>query len=161
MPLITGCGAQPIRETLPHYRDADEAGADYALVLPPSYYKAAYSQKVLAEYFTAVANKSPLPIVIYNFPAVVSEVDPRSNLVIELAKHPNVVGCKLTYRNTGKLNRAANAVNASAPTSKNSGWIYMGGAIDFILQSLVAGGSGVVTGLGNILPRTYVRAFDL
>lgn len=161
LPILVGCGAQSVRETLQHCHDAQSAGGDYALVLPPSYYKAAYSDKVLESYYTKVADGSPLPVVIYNFPAVVAGIDLNSNLVTALAKHPNIVGCKLTCGDTRKLNRVANTVHASTPTAVNSGWICMGGAADFTLQSLVAGGSGVVTGLGNIVPKLCVRVYDL
>ncbi|KIW23629.1 uncharacterized protein PV07_11815 [Cladophialophora immunda] len=161
LPIVVGCGAQSVRETVLFCQDALAAGGDYALVLPPSYYKTSYTPEALSRYFLDVADVSPLPIVIYNYPPVVGGVDLSSDATTTLAKHPNIVGCKLTCGNTGKLNRIAHAVEAATATEANSGWMCMGGSADFILQTLVAGGSGVVVGLGNLVPKLCVKVFDL
>ena len=156
-----GCAAQSTRETILLCKDAHESGGDYALVLPPSYYKASYSRSDLINYFKDVATDSPIPVVIYNYPGAVAGVDLDSDAIIELAKHPKIVGCKLTCGNTGKLNRIAHAVNAATPSAEGSGWMCMGGSADFTLQTLIAGGSGIITGLGNIVPKACVKVYDL
>lgn len=161
VPVVAGCAAQSTRESISLCKDAKSAGADYALVLPPSYYKASYSRNDLLSYFKDLATGSPIPIVIYNYPGAVSGVDLDSDAIIELAKHPNIVGCKLTCGNTGKLNRIAHAVKAATPSGANSGWMCMGGSADFTLQTLIAGGSGIITGLGNVAPKACVKVYDL
>jgi len=161
MPIVVGCAAQSVRETIQFCRDAYEAGGDYALVLPPSYYKTSYTPACLVEYFQDVATSSPIPIIIYNYPGAVAGVDLDSDTIIKLAKHRNIVGCKLTCGNTGKLNRVAHAVNAATATHAGSGWMCMGGSADFTLQTMIAGGSGVITGLGNVVPKACVKVFDL
>lgn len=161
MPIVVGCAAQSVRETIEFCRDAYGAGGDYALVLPPSYYKTAYTPASLIEYFQAVATASPIPLIIYNYPGAVAGVDLDSDTIIKLAKHPKIVGCKLTCGNTGKLNRIAHAVNAATASDTGSGWMCMGGSADFTLQTMIAGGSGIITGLGNIVPKACVKVFDL
>jgi len=161
LPVVVGCAAQSVRETILLCKDAYKAGGDYALVLPPSYYKAAYTQQCFLEYFQDVASESPIPIIIYNYPGAVAGVDLDSDTIIKLAKHPKIVGCKLTCGNTGKLNRIAHAVNAATPSSSGSGWMCMGGSADFTIQTLIAGGSGIITGLGNIVPKACVKVYDL
>jgi len=161
MPIVVGCAAQSVRETIDFCRDAHTAGGDYALVLPPSYYKAAYKPENFVEYFQDVADGSPIPILIYNYPGAVAGVDLDSDTIIKLAKHPNIRGCKLTCGNTGKLNRIAHAVNAATPSDSGSGWMCMGGSADFTLQTLIAGGSGIITGLGNVVPKACVAVFNL
>ncbi|KAL2430775.1 putative 4-hydroxy-2-oxoglutarate aldolase, mitochondrial [Exophiala dermatitidis] len=161
LPVVVGCGAQSVRETILFCQDAFAAGGDYALVLPPSYYKTACTPEVLSGYFLSVADASPVPILIYNYPPVVGGIDLSSDVITALAKHPNIVGCKLTCGNTGKLNRIAHAADAATATRTNSGWMCMGGSADFIVQALVAGGSGVVVGLGNIVPKLCVKVFGL
>jgi 4-hydroxy-2-oxoglutarate aldolase len=161
VPVVAGCAAQSTRESIQLCKDAKEAGADYALVLPPSYYKASYARADLLGFFKDLADKSPIPIVIYNYPGAVAGVDLDSDAIIELAKHQNIVGCKLTCGNTGKLNRIAHAVNAATPAAEGSGWMCMGGSADFTLQTLIAGGSGIITGLGNVAPRACVKVYDL
>jgi len=161
MPIVVGCGAQSVRETVEFCKDAHRAGGDYALVLPPSYYKSAYKPASFIEYFQDVATESPIPIIIYNYPGAVAGVDLDSDTIIHLAKHPKIVGCKLTCGNTGKLNRIANAVNAATASTPGSGWMCMGGSADFTLQTMIAGGSGIITGLGNVVPKACVKLFNL
>ena len=161
MPIIVGCGSQSTRETIELCIDAASSGGDYALVLPPSYYKPAYGPDALIGYFHDVADGSPLPILIYNYPGAVAGIDLDSDTIIKLAKHPNVVGCKLTCGNTGKLNRIAAATQAATVSDAGSGFMCMGGSADFTLQMLVGGGSGVICGLGNVAPKACVAVFDL
>ncbi len=82
--------------TLKLAREAKEAGADFVLVLPPSYWASAMTRPVLVKFFQEVADESPLPVLIYNFPAVSNGINIDSDMLIELAEHPNIVGCKLT-----------------------------------------------------------------
>ncbi|KAI4217321.1 MAG: hypothetical protein LQ351_000630 [Letrouitia transgressa] len=160
-PIIVGCGSQSTRETIELCREAMTSGGDYALVLPPSYYKAMYKPDSLVEFFGEVADASPIPILIYNYPGAVSGIDIDSDVIVELAKHPNIVGCKLTCGNTGKLGRIASSVDAASPCEEGSGFMCMGGSADFTLQTLVVGGSGVICGLGNVAPKACVKVVDL
>lgn len=153
IPVIVGCGAQSTRETIELCHDALVSGGDYAMILPPSYYKTLYTAQSQYDFFVVVANESPIPILIYNYPGAVSGIDLDSDVVTKLSKHPNIVGCKLTCGNTGKLGRVANA----AP----SGFMTLGGSSDFTLQTLIAGGKGVIAGLVNIAPRACVDVFNL
>jgi 4-hydroxy-2-oxoglutarate aldolase len=161
MPIIVGCGAQSTREAIELAKDAKASGGDYALVLPPSYFKTSYTQADIIGFFEDLASASPVPILIYNYPGAVAGVDLSSDDIIHLAKHPNIVGCKLTCGNTGKLARIASATNAATSSNAGSGFMCMGGSADFTLQTLIAGGSGIITGLGNVVPKACVRVFGL
>ncbi|KAL8833745.1 MAG: hypothetical protein Q9170_004108 [Blastenia crenularia] len=161
LPIIVGCGSQSTRETIELCREAMTSGGDFALVLPPSYYKAMYKPESLVEFFEEVADASPIPIMIYNYPGAVAGIDIDSDVITKLAKHPNIVGCKLTCGNTGKLGRIASSVDAATPSEDGSGFMCMGGSADFTLQTLVVGGSGIICGLGNIAPRACVKIIDL
>lgn len=161
MPIIAGCGAQSTRETIELCNDAYHAGADAALVLPPSYYGSLYTPSSTQSFFEDVAGASPIPILIYNFPGAVSGIDLSSDTIIALAKHPNIVGCKLTCGNTGKLARIAAATNAATPSSPGSGFLCLGGSADFTLPTLIAGGSGIICGLGNVAPKACVEVMEL
>lgn len=161
MPIIVGCGAQSTREAIELANDAKASGGDYALVLPPSYFKAAYSHADIIQFFEDLASASPVPILIYNYPGAVAGIDLSSDDIIHLARHPNIVGCKLTCGNTGKLARIASATHAATPSAPGAGFMCMGGSADFTLQTMIAGGSGIITGLGNVVPKACVRVFDL
>jgi dihydrodipicolinate synthase/N-acetylneuraminate lyase len=161
MPVIVGCGVQSTRECIDLCEEAASAGGDYALVLPPAYYQGLFSKDTVKEFFRDVASASPIPILIYNYPGAVAGLDLNSDVIIELAQHPNIVGCKLTCGNTGKLNRIAAATNAVTVSSRGSGYMCMGGSVDFTLQTLVGGGSGIIGGMANIAPKTCVKLVEL
>ena len=161
MPIIVGCGAQSTREAIELCHEASAAGGDYALILPPSYYKAMFTPDSLIEFFNDVADASPIPILIYNYPAAVGGIDLSSDVISTLAKHANIAGCKLTCGNTGKLARIAAATDAASTTSNGSGFMCLGGSADFTLQTLVVGGSGVICGVGNVAPKACARIVDL
>ena len=171
LPIIVGCGAQSTREAIHFCREAANSRGDYALVLPPNYYKPLFTPATMKEYFTAIADSSPIPILIYNYPAAVSGIDLTSDDIIALSKHPNIVGCKLTCGNTGKLARIASATSAASPElcsndDNNSTARYdqpfmcLGGSADFTLQTLIVGGSGVICGVGNVAPKACVQVYD-
>jgi 4-hydroxy-2-oxoglutarate aldolase len=153
VPVIVGTGVQSTRETILLSKDAAEAGADYVIALPPSYYKGQDTVQSRRTFFTDVADASPLPVLIYNFPGAANGVDLTSDDIIALAQHPNIVGVKLTCANTGKLARIADAVP--------QGFLTLGGSSDFTLQTLVAGGQGVIAGLANVIPRACVEVYKL
>ena len=153
MPLIAGCGAQSTKETVALCKDAHKAGATHALVLPPAYYAGLVGRRGLVAHFRTVADASPIPVLLYNFPSAANGVDLTSDEILELSRHPNICGVKLTCGNTGKLARVA----ASAPAS----FFVAGGSADFILQGQVVGGRGTISGLANICPKACVRIMTL
>jgi dihydrodipicolinate synthase/N-acetylneuraminate lyase len=96
LPLIIGCGLPSALATIKLTHEAKAAGGDYALVLPPSYWPGAMSKPVLVKFFEEVADQSPLPVLIYNFPVVANGINIDSDTMIQLSQHANIVGCKLT-----------------------------------------------------------------
>lgn len=153
MPLIAGCGAQSTREVIQLCRDAANAGANFAIVLPPAYYGGLLDTSKIVRHFCEVADASPIPVLIYNYPGAVSGLDLSSDTILEIAKHHNIAGVKLTCGNTGKL---ARVVDAAKP-----GFFVAGGSADFILQGLVVGGHGTIAGTANLTPRVCVRICEL
>ncbi|KKY23633.1 putative dihydrodipicolinate synthase [Diplodia seriata] len=161
LPVIVGCGAQSTREAIQLCVDAHAAGGDYALVLPPAYYQGLFAADTVASFFLDVAAASPVPVLIYNYPGAVAGLDLSSDAITSLAAHPNIVGVKLTCGNTGKLARVAAATSAATPAETGSGFFCAGGSADFTLQTLIAGGSGIIAGLANIAPKACVRLIEL
>jgi dihydrodipicolinate synthase/N-acetylneuraminate lyase len=159
-PIIVGCGAQSTRETIQLCTEAHHSGGDYALVLPPAYYRPSFRAGSVMEFFEDVASASPIPILIYNYPGAVAGFDLDSDTIIALSAHPNIVGCKLTCGNTGKLNRIAAATSASTPTDAGSGFMCFGGSADFTLQTLIGGGSGIIGGMANIAPKSCIKLIN-
>lgn len=100
IPLVAGVGAPSTRETIALAREAAEVGADFVLVIPPGYYAGTLmsgDRAALRAYFVEVAEASPVPVVLYNFPAVSGGIDLDSDLIVEVARRSgNVAGVKLT-----------------------------------------------------------------
>jgi len=160
-PIIIGATEGSVKGTIGLCRQAREVGADYCLLLPPSYFRALMDESSVHDYFTGVADGSPLPLILYNYPGAVAGIDMDSDLLIKLAAHPNIVGTKFTCGNTGKLSRVALATNATTPASKGSGYMAFGGMCDFTVQTLVSGGSGIIAGGANVMPKVCVRVWEL
>ncbi|KAF5536650.1 aldolase [Fusarium mexicanum] len=153
--IIAGCSANSVLKTTRHIQAASDGGADFALVLPPSYWSAAMNKHVIKAFYIGVASKSPLPVLIYNFPGVTSGIDVDSDLILELVNEsPNIVGVKLTCGNVGKLQR----ISASVEPAR---FAAFAGKADFLLPGLVAGSHGVVSALANVVPRVHGEVIRL
>ncbi|KAL9114999.1 MAG: hypothetical protein Q9227_001243 [Pyrenula ochraceoflavens] len=161
VPVIVGASAQSIRETVELCKESEAAGGEYVLLVPPSYYRYAMDEEALYTYFTGVADQSPLPLILYNYPGAVAGIDMDSDFIIRLSQHPNIVGTKFTCGNTGKLTRVARALDAVRPNHRGSGYMAFGGMADFTAQTLASGGSGIIAGGANVLPKSIVKVWDL
>jgi 4-hydroxy-2-oxoglutarate aldolase len=91
--LIAGTGIESAVETLRLTEYAAELGYDVAMVRTPHYYKKQMQPANILAFYRTVADRSPLPVMIYNFPQATG-YDIPAELVIELADHPNVIGIK-------------------------------------------------------------------
>lgn len=160
-PIVVGATEGSVKGTIELCKLSEKAGGDYVLLLPPSYFRGLMDEEAVHDYFIAVADGSPLPLILYNYPGAVAGIDMDSDLLIKLAKHPNIVGTKFTCGNTGKLTRVALATNAKTPASEGSGYMAFGGMCDFTTQTLVSGGSGIIAGGANVMPKVCVRVWNL
>jgi dihydrodipicolinate synthase/N-acetylneuraminate lyase len=102
--LIAGTGVESAIETLRLTEYAAEVGYDVALVRTPHYYKKQMQPANLLAFYRTVADRSPLPIMIYNFPQATG-YDMPAELVIELAEHPNLIGIKESSGDVEKVRR--------------------------------------------------------
>ncbi|KAI9810475.1 MAG: hypothetical protein M1827_006251 [Pycnora praestabilis] len=161
VPVIVGASEQSVRGTLELCREAQTAGGEYVLIVPPSYYRTAMNEDALYDYYMGVAEESPLPIILYNYPGAVAGIDMDSDFIIKLSQHPNIVGTKFTCGNTGKLTRVALATNAVSVRSEGSGYMAFGGMADFTAQTLASGGSGIIAGGANVVPKTIVHVWNM
>lgn len=162
LPVVVGASAPSVRETVALCREAKEAGGSHVLILPPSYFTAAMTPDTIFEFYMEVAAGSPLPVILYSFPAVTAGIEMSSDLLIRISRgHQNIVGTKFTCGDTGKLARVARAMDAKTPSQPHKPYWAVAGLADFSLQALVGGASGVVAGGANVLPKTSVRVYEL
>ncbi|HET7584166.1 MAG TPA: dihydrodipicolinate synthase family protein [Gemmatimonadaceae bacterium] len=109
--VVVGIGGESTRITIRRASDAAERGADAVLVVSPHYYGSAMTTAALRAHFLAVADASPIPVVLYNIPKYThAAIDPV--LVGELATHQNVIGIK---DSSGDLEMLRGYLRSSAP----------------------------------------------
>ncbi|MFZ2616367.1 MAG: dihydrodipicolinate synthase family protein [Anaerolineae bacterium] len=143
--LIAGAGLSGTRQTIEETRQAGRAGADVALVVTPSYYQKAMNAANLTNHYRAVADASPIPIMLYSVPPIVNVTLP-AEAVAALAGHPNIIGMK----NSGGDPQMAGLYREAAA---GHDFIILGGsahaAPGFLLTGLV---DGVILAAANVLP---------
>jgi dihydrodipicolinate synthase/N-acetylneuraminate lyase len=100
--LIAGVSRESVRSTLAMAEAAAEYGYDAVLVRTPSYFSPQMSAIAVLNYFQSVADRSPLPLLLYNFPKLVRYEIP-AELVAELAHHLNIIGIKDSSGNSEYL----------------------------------------------------------
>jgi dihydrodipicolinate synthase/N-acetylneuraminate lyase len=100
--LVAGTGAESALETIRLTEYAAELGYDAALVRTPHFYRPQMQPANLLTFYRTVADRSPIPILIYSVP-VFTKYDMASDLVIELAEHPNIVGIKESGGDAAKI----------------------------------------------------------
>jgi 4-hydroxy-2-oxoglutarate aldolase len=150
--LIAGTGAESTAETIARTKRAAALGYRVALVKTPYYYKPVYRAENYFRHYRAVADASPIPILLYSVPQFTG-VTLETPEILMLADHPNIVGIK---DSTGHIQRAGELV-AHAPSSFN---VLTGGAA-VIYPALVVGARGAVLALASALPEKCAELYDL
>jgi len=152
--VIVGCGAQSTAEALALAAGAAKSGGDHVIVLPPSYFAAHLTTQAVEAYYTEIADKSPLPVLIYSYPGASGGLEITSDSLATLSTHPNIVGVKQTDHNVGKMARVYHQTHLN-------NFIVLGGASDYLLGALAVGAIGTITGVANVTPRVLVKLFEL
>ncbi len=106
--LIAGTGVESAIETLRLTEYAAELGYDVALVRTPHFYRKQMQAANLLAFYRTVADRSPLPVMIYNVPPFTG-YDIAAEIVIELAKHPNIVAIKESSGDVEKVRKMVEA----------------------------------------------------
>lgn len=151
--LLAGTADFATRGTIARCRAAAEAGADAAVVLPPFAFPTQMSPAALRTHFLAVADASPLPLLIYNMPANAANLDLSAELIIELARHPNIIGVKDSSGQVAKMARIA----AETPP----GFAVLAGSGSFLVPALSVGGTGAIAAVANVIPDLTCGVYDL
>lgn len=148
VPVIASCSAASAREIPGLCREAAEDGADFALVLPPTYFQERCSQAEICGFYAAVADASPIPILVHCHPPPIMGLELDSDTLVQLAWNPKIKGCMFACGNVGKLNR----VKSAAPD-----FFCFGGSADCTAGAYGAGADGAITEVANVAPLTMCR----
>jgi len=142
VPVIAGCGTYSTAHSIERVRAAADLGADAALIVVPYYNKP--SQAGLKAHFTAIADASPLPIVVYNVPSrTVADISVET--LGEIARHPKIVAVKDA---TGNLARVT-----AQRLACGEDFIQLSGNDDMALGFNAMGGVGCISVTANVAPK--------
>jgi 4-hydroxy-2-oxoglutarate aldolase len=149
--LLAGIGSESTRQTIARAHDAKAAGADAVLVISPHYFLKRMTAPALLAHFRAVADASPLPVLLYNMPAY-THIVLSPAFVHEMALHENVVGMKDSAGNIPVLQQYLAAQNASFRVLTGSGGT--------VVPALEAGASGAILAIALFAGPAVRRMVD-
>jgi 4-hydroxy-2-oxoglutarate aldolase len=147
---MAGCIFESTQETLDFALMAQEAGADYITLLPPSYFKSAMKDPVLLKFFTDIASGLKIPCLLYKAPQFSGGVDLSVPLIKECARHPNIVGIKDS--SSGGIEKILNGVP--------KGFTVLSGSAATFFAAMINGAAGGVLSIANYLPEKAVTLYD-
>jgi dihydrodipicolinate synthase/N-acetylneuraminate lyase len=151
--FIAGTGANSTLHSIRQTKRAAELGADLAIVITPHYFTKGFSQaQAQIRHYLAVAEASPIPVVIYNFP-LNTGINLEADTVAKIAQHPNVCGVK---DSSGNIPQAAQIIDQT-PKSFH----VLVGAASALLPSLAIGSSGGILALGLVAAREFCDVYRL
>lgn len=150
--LIAGAGHESTRATIAAAKRAAAAGADAVLVKTPYTYRNHVAVSGLVAHYTAVADASPVPVLLYNFPASTG-VNLAPDTVARLAAHANIAGMKETSTD------AAQFADLSAAVPDD--FTVLCGAAPGVLGALCAGAKGAIIAVAGLMPATCLELLSL
>ena len=150
--LIAGTGAESTAETVARTKRAAELGYAAALDKTPYYYKPVYKAETYIRHFRAVADASPIPVLLYSVPQFTG-ITLETPEILALAGHPNIVGIK---DSSGNIQRVAEIVAGAPPDFQ----VLTGGAA-VIYPALTVGARGAILALAAALPEKCAEVFLL
>ena len=151
VPYIVGVSDTSIADSLELAMTAQAAGACGVVATPPYYY--APAQNDMVNWFTALADASPVPVYLYNMPSHV-KVNIAPETAAKLAKHPNIKGLKDSSHNMTYFQ------SLSYLTKDEEDFVLFVGPEEQTAQAVLMGGAGGVNGGANMFPELYVKSYN-
>jgi 4-hydroxy-2-oxoglutarate aldolase len=150
--LIAGVGAESVHETVRVANRAAEIGYHVALALTPFYYRGQmHRPETQALFFRAVADRSKIPVLLYNIPQVTG-YDLPVDTIADLSHHPNIIGMK---DSSGNLEKLKETIAAAKP-----GFQVLSGAGVSFWEALQIGATGAILAIANPLPYACVTIWE-
>ncbi len=150
--LLAGTGSESVRETVRLTAAAAKLGYHAALVITPHYFRAQMLRpESQVGFYRAVADASPLPILIYDFPQMTG-IDLPLDVILQLCRHPNIAGIKESSADLEKIG----SLTAALPPDFQ---ILVGSSVKFH-DCLRLGAIGGILAIANALPRATLEIYD-
>lgn len=155
-PILAGVAHHGVQDTLDEIKAVKDAGASFAMVLAPNYFAPYNTQEGLISWFTAVADESVLPIVIYYFPGVSNGLKMTPATIVKLSAHPNIVGIKQSHGDVSEY--AQIGLN---PQVQSNNFVVMTGLGQVLLPAISVGITGTIDAMSGAYPKTLVKLYEL
>ena len=150
--FIVGAGQQSTRQTIEEVKRVAAAGADGVLVITPSFYRAAITPAALLKHYTAVADDSPVPVILYSMPDLTGiAIDPET--IARLSEHPNILGVKDSSNDIERFKETLKQVA--------KGFAVMTGNGTVLYEALSAGARGAILAVGCVAAEQCLRIYSL
>lgn len=156
--FVVGTGRESTRATMLATRRAADLGADAVLVRTPSYYRAQLTSDRIAAHFEAVADGSPVPVLLYNFPQVTG-INLEPAVARRLARHQRILGIKDSLGDVGQV--AALARPWTPEDDPGRPFEILVGSASTFYPSLCVGAMGGILAFANVAPEPSVRLHHL
>ncbi len=150
--LIAGTGRESTRATIDASRRAAAIGADAVLVRTPSYFKTRMTTDAFVTHYVAVAEATPVPVLLYNYPAITG-VNLAPEAVGRLARHANVAGMKETSADAGQL-------GAYIDAAAGEQFAVLAGSASGLFAALCLGARGGILAAACVVPRLCVGLYE-
>jgi 4-hydroxy-2-oxoglutarate aldolase len=145
--VIAGTGGESTRQTIAASQAAATAGASAVLVRPPSYFSAAVTPETLAAHYRAVADASPVPVIVYNIPKY-THLALAPALLQQLTSHERIIGVKDSSGDPKSLAAYREAVPQ---------WAVLVGGASLLFSALELGCQGGILGVSCFAPELCVQ----
>lgn len=144
--LIAGVGRESLHQTLSFLEQLKPVaeGIDYVSVLTPHYFAKLMDGAALVDYYSAIADASPVPVLLYVAPSYANGVVVRPDALVELAGHPNIAGIKDTSGNM--------MVDYMAAAGGREDFTVLAGSLSNLMTNLSLGGAGGICSVANCFP---------
>jgi 4-hydroxy-2-oxoglutarate aldolase len=150
MAFIVGAGQQSTRGTINEIQQAAKAGAAAVLVITPNYYRSAITQESLISHYTAVADKSPVPLILYSMPDLTGiKIEP--DTAARLSEHENIIGMKDSSNEVGKFAETVRLVGSDFAMMIGNGTVFS--------QAVQAGARGGILAVGCCIPELCLQIY--
>lgn len=149
--IYAGVTGLCLKEQLSQIEGFARAGADVAVAVLPSYY--ALTEEQMVGYYTALADRSPLPVMLYNILATTHLSIP-VEAVRKLAEHPNIVGLKDSERDLERMAACIEIAKGREDFTYFCGWAAQSA------HALELGADGIVPSTGNFVPKHFRALYD-
>ena len=151
LPVIAGTACESTAETIRLTCDSAELGVRAALLTTPHYYGGKMTDEALFQFYTAVADSVPIPVLLYNVPKF-THLNLTADFVSRLSRHPNIVGIK---DSSGNVNLLGQYLNGSESNFK-----VLVGTAGVLFSGLALGCVGGIVALANVAPEACVKILE-